>query len=63
MNVFNPPALRMKILKPNLKRRYIMKYMMKDIHQSFWIPLKTCITRIIRKRDDDDPFNHPYAIL
>jgi hypothetical protein len=41
----------------------VMKYTIKEIRKTLFIPLKTCIIRIVKKRDDDDPFNHPFAIL
>lgn len=40
-----------------------MKYTVNDIHKTLWIPLKTWITRIVKGRDDDDPYDHPYAIF
>ena len=50
------------ILKLN-KGGVYMKYRANEFHKKLWVPLKKWVARIVKKRNDDDPYDNPYAIF
>ena len=34
-----------------------------DLCNRLWKPLKKWLDELVRRRDNDDPFDHPFAVL
>jgi len=34
-----------------------------DLCNRLWKPLKKWLDKLVRRRDNDDPFDHPFAVL